>query len=84
MAHCCLHWCANCQEHRERRGRLAADNSAMPMTVVNPPPVQEMSVLEHSSAPAPAAPAPEENGASHKAELRAHNGDNDDVEVIPL
>jgi hypothetical protein len=45
MVHCCLHWCANCQEHRERTGRLA-ENNAVPMTVVNPPPVQEMSMLE--------------------------------------
>ncbi|KAK4285174.1 hypothetical protein QN277_001908 [Acacia crassicarpa] len=38
--HCCLHWCALCQEHREMKGRLA--DVAMPMTVVNPPPVQQM------------------------------------------
>lgn len=41
MTHCCLHWCALCQEHREMKGRLA-DNFAVPMTIVNPPPVQEM------------------------------------------
>jgi hypothetical protein len=78
MAHCCLHWCANCQEHRERRGRLAADNNAVPMTVVNPPPMQEMSVPENR--------AREENGASDKAVLEAppKGDDHDDVEVIPL
>lgn len=79
MAHCCLHWCANCQEHRERRGRLA-DHSAVPMTVVNPPPVQEMSMSENRAAPTPAP----ENGSSNKAELEAHKSDHDDVEVIPL
>ncbi|RWW41394.1 hypothetical protein BHE74_00053126 [Ensete ventricosum] len=42
MVHCCMHWCAICQEHREMKGRLS-DNLVMPMTVVNPPPVQEMS-----------------------------------------
>ncbi|XP_019192561.1 PREDICTED: cell number regulator 6-like [Ipomoea nil] len=41
MAHCCMHWCALCQEHREMKGRLS-DNVVMPMTIVNPPPVQEM------------------------------------------
>ncbi|KAJ6807455.1 cell number regulator 6-like [Iris pallida] len=39
--HCCMHWCAICQEHREMKGRLT-DNTVMPTTVVNPPPVQEM------------------------------------------
>ncbi|KAF7824847.1 cell number regulator 6-like [Senna tora] len=51
--HCCLHWCALCQEHREMKGRLT-DNVVMPMTVVNPPPVQEMRSTddkENSEAP---------------------------------
>ncbi|CAA0409081.1 unnamed protein product [Arabidopsis thaliana] len=42
MVHCCLHFCAVCQEHREMKNRLS-DNFVMPMTVINPPPVQEMS-----------------------------------------
>ncbi|KAJ7010949.1 cell number regulator 6-like [Populus alba x Populus x berolinensis] len=42
MVHCCMHWCALCQEHREMKGRLS-DNFVIPMTVVNPPLVQEMS-----------------------------------------
>ncbi|RVW97204.1 Cell number regulator 6 [Vitis vinifera] len=41
LVHCCMHWCAICQEHREMKGHLSS-NSAMPMTIVNPPPVQEM------------------------------------------
>lgn len=41
VVHCCLHWCALCQEHREMKNRLS-DNIAMQMTIVNPPPVQEM------------------------------------------
>jgi len=40
--HCCMHWCALCQEHREMKGRLS-DDFVTPMTIVNPPPVQEMS-----------------------------------------
>lgn len=47
MVHCCMHWCAICQEHREMKGHLS-DNVIMPMTVVNPPPVQEMSMNEAS------------------------------------
>ncbi|CDP05338.1 unnamed protein product [Coffea canephora] len=52
MVHCCMHWCALCQEHREMKGRLS-DDAAMPMTVVNPPPVQEMSAApdDRDSAP---------------------------------
>ncbi len=41
MVHCCLHWCALCQEHREMQGRLS-DNLVMPMTIINPPEPQEM------------------------------------------
>ncbi|KAM1507565.1 hypothetical protein ACFX10_016995 [Malus domestica] len=41
LTHYCLHWCALCQEHREMKGRLS-DNVVMPMTVVNPPQVQQM------------------------------------------
>ncbi|KAG6504081.1 hypothetical protein ZIOFF_036409 [Zingiber officinale] len=40
--HCCMHWCAICQEHREMKSHLS-ENLAVPMTTVNPPPVQEMS-----------------------------------------
>ncbi|KAI3458306.1 hypothetical protein Pfo_014969 [Paulownia fortunei] len=52
MVHCCMHWCALCQEHRELKGRLS-DDTLMPMTVVNPPPVQEMNAASdtHHSAP---------------------------------
>lgn len=46
LVHCCLHWCALCQEHREMKGRLSED-TVMPMTVVNPPPVQEMNAGEN-------------------------------------
>lgn len=41
LVHCCLHWCAICQEHREMKGRLT-DDMVMPITVINPPPIQEM------------------------------------------
>ncbi|XP_072985867.1 cell number regulator 6-like [Typha latifolia] len=43
VVHCCMHWCAICQEHREMKGRLS-DNLVSQMTVVNPPPVQEMNM----------------------------------------
>ncbi|GFP80795.1 cell number regulator 6 [Phtheirospermum japonicum] len=41
MVHCCMHWCALCQEHREMKARLS-DDAILSVTVVNPPPVQEM------------------------------------------
>ncbi|EFJ11620.1 hypothetical protein SELMODRAFT_125873 [Selaginella moellendorffii] len=41
MVHCCMHWCALCQEHREMHSRLS-DDVAMPMTLVNPPAQQLM------------------------------------------
>ncbi|KAK9724443.1 hypothetical protein RND81_05G072300 [Saponaria officinalis] len=41
LVHCCMHWCALCQEHREMKSRLSED-AAMSMTTVNPPPAQVM------------------------------------------
>ncbi|KNA17819.1 hypothetical protein SOVF_076390 [Spinacia oleracea] len=41
LVHCCMHWCALCQEHREMKTRLA-DDLGEPMTIVNAPPVQAM------------------------------------------
>lgn len=41
MVHCCMHWCALCQEHREMKNHLS-ENWATQMTVVNPPPSQQM------------------------------------------
>ncbi|XP_058104420.1 cell number regulator 6-like isoform X1 [Magnolia sinica] len=58
MVHCCMHWCAICQEHREMKGRLS-DNVMMPMTMVNPPPVQEMNTSESRESMA------SENGVQH-------------------
>ncbi|XP_044979978.1 cell number regulator 6 [Hordeum vulgare subsp. vulgare] len=49
MVHCCLHWCANCQEHRERRGRLAEREDGVQMTIVDAPPVEEMGMPRESS-----------------------------------
>ncbi|KAK1304777.1 Cell number regulator 6 [Acorus calamus] len=57
MVHCCMHWCALCQEHREMKGRLS-DDVVMPMTIVNPPEVQEMNMNENRES------AASQNGAS--------------------
>ncbi|KAH9311988.1 hypothetical protein KI387_027023, partial [Taxus chinensis] len=48
MVHCCMHWCALCQEHREMQGRLS-DNIVMPMTIINPPVPQEMHAAENTN-----------------------------------
>nr|CAD1818810.1 unnamed protein product [Ananas comosus var. bracteatus] len=63
MVHCCMHWCAICQEHREMKGRLS-DSAATPMTVVNPPPLQEMNANESRSS-APAETADQRNSHHH-------------------
>ncbi|KAL6642691.1 hypothetical protein ACP70R_020872 [Stipagrostis hirtigluma subsp. patula] len=70
LVHCCLHWCAICQEHRERKARLA-DHSIVPVTIVNPPPVQEMSMAENR----PSAIVPEKE---------ATKNEHDNVEDIPI
>ncbi|KAK6918622.1 PLAC8 motif-containing protein [Dillenia turbinata] len=46
MVHCCMHQCALCQEHREMKGHLS-DDCDMDMTVVKPPPAQEMNAGEN-------------------------------------
>ncbi|CAI0393771.1 unnamed protein product [Linum tenue] len=48
LVHCCFHWCAICQEHREMRNHLSYDSS-MQVTVVNPPPLQQMTVIHHDA-----------------------------------
>ncbi|KAD6453118.1 hypothetical protein E3N88_07823 [Mikania micrantha] len=40
--HCCLHWCAVCQEHREMKLHLAED---MGDNIMSPPRVQEMNAI---------------------------------------
>ncbi|GMY07808.1 cell number regulator 6-like [Fagus crenata] len=60
MVHCCMHWCALCQEHREMKGRLS-DNVVMPMTIVNPPPVQEMKSTDDNQESAPSSANNEHN-----------------------
>ncbi|VFR01217.1 unnamed protein product [Cuscuta campestris] len=42
LVHCCFHWCAVCQEHREMRNHLAETTPSV-VTIVEPPPVQQMS-----------------------------------------
>ncbi|KAL1565192.1 Cell number regulator 6 [Salvia divinorum] len=45
LVHYCMHCCALCQEHREMKSRLS-EYSVEPMTMVNPPPVQEMNAAD--------------------------------------
>ncbi|KAG1360759.1 cell number regulator 6 [Cocos nucifera] len=59
MVHCCMHWCANCQEHRETKGRLS-DNTVMQTTIINPPTVQEMNANENKET------ASSENGVQNQ------------------
>ncbi|CAO2034690.1 unnamed protein product [Urochloa humidicola] len=70
LVHATLHCCAICQEHRERKGRLDAQ-SVGPATIVNPPPVQEMSMTEVGPSTA----------VQESEALETRHGN---VEVIPL
>lgn len=47
MVHCCLHWCAICQEHRETKLHLSCNDNPT-TTVVDPPAVQEMTSTENN------------------------------------
>ncbi|TYH56726.1 hypothetical protein ES332_D08G039800v1 [Gossypium tomentosum] len=44
LVHCCLHWCAMCQEYREMQNRIS-DNTEVQSTIVKPPPLQEMNTV---------------------------------------
>ncbi|KAF5760070.1 putative PLAC8 motif-containing protein [Helianthus annuus] len=68
LVHCCLHWCALCQEHREMKGRLS-DNFVMPMTLVNAPPVQQMNSAEDNQGSSSSAPSSSANGHEHHTNL---------------
>ncbi|KAJ4827640.1 Cell number regulator 6 [Turnera subulata] len=68
IVHCCMHWCALCQEHREMKKHLSADSDAMQMTIVNPPPVQEMNSADNqdsTSSATLALPAPTSGNVKH-------------------
>ncbi|KAL6569321.1 Cell number regulator 6 [Orobanche minor] len=60
MVHCCLHWCAICQEHREMKNHLSEGISSE-TTVTNPPAVQEM-----NAAPAREEHKPDESSSSSR------------------
>ncbi|KAJ0053497.1 hypothetical protein Pint_00152 [Pistacia integerrima] len=66
MVHCCMHWCALCQEHREMRNHLA-ENTLSQEAVVNPPPVQEMNSGENNQS---AQSAPSSNDEHRNLELQ--------------
>ncbi|KAG8363417.1 hypothetical protein BUALT_Bualt19G0020200 [Buddleja alternifolia] len=46
LVHCCLHWCAICQEHREMQNYLS-EGALSEDTVVDPPQVQEMNTADN-------------------------------------
>ncbi|XP_074356500.1 cell number regulator 6-like [Apium graveolens] len=67
MVHCCMHWCALCQEHREMRSRLAEDHRDS--TIVDPPPVQEMNAMSK--------PVQEMNASSEQQSASSSSSVND-------
>ncbi|CAI9277899.1 unnamed protein product [Lactuca saligna] len=44
--HCCLHWCALCQEHREMKLHLAEN---VEETLMSPPRIQEMKTIQEEN-----------------------------------
>ncbi|KAK6121914.1 hypothetical protein DH2020_044339 [Rehmannia glutinosa] len=70
LVHCCMHWCALCQEHREMKARLS-DDTVLPMTVVNPPPVQEMNVVAASDSRDPASTSANNGSEQVHVEMQA-------------
>ncbi|XAR54166.1 hypothetical protein NMG60_11029187 [Bertholletia excelsa] len=65
LVHCCLHWCALCQEHREMKAHLVDNVDDASRTAVNPPPVQEMSAIQENGSPASSENDDGENGDGH-------------------
>ncbi|KAK8693405.1 hypothetical protein V6N13_070989 [Hibiscus sabdariffa] len=72
MVHCCLHWCALCQEHREMKNHLS-ENVDLQMTLVKPPPVQEINSPEQKkqeeASPLPPSAPSDGNGEPPKLEI---------------
>lgn len=68
MVHCCLHWCALCQEHREIKGR-PIDNTTTLATIVDPPLVQEMDAIQDKK-----------SSSSSSEEIADHNN----LQIQPL
>ncbi|KAK4414633.1 Cell number regulator 6 [Sesamum alatum] len=56
LVHCCLHWCAICQEHRERHYHLSECSASSP-TAVSPPAVQEMNAAQSQETASSSQPA---------------------------
>ncbi|KAL1207378.1 Cell number regulator 6 [Cardamine amara subsp. amara] len=73
MVHCCLHWCALCQEHREMKNHLS-DAEASSSTTMDPPPVQEMNTEEKKDA------SSSSSSSSPSSAKSQHN----DLEMVPL
>ncbi|XVF22824.1 hypothetical protein REPUB_Repub12eG0204200 [Reevesia pubescens] len=73
MVHCCLHWCALCQEHREMRNHLF-DNTETQMTIVEPPPVQEMNSDDQKQEPA---------SSSSSSSSSSGTGERPELEIQP-
>ncbi|KAL8500275.1 hypothetical protein ACS0TY_020034 [Phlomoides rotata] len=55
MVHCCLHWCAICQEHREMKKHLCEGMSSE-ATVINPPTIQQMNAAGKQETPGSSSP----------------------------
>ncbi|KAF8099696.1 hypothetical protein N665_0238s0025 [Sinapis alba] len=74
MVHCCLHWCALCQEHREMKNHLS-DADASSSTTMDPPPVQAMNTEERKDASSSSS-----SSSSPSSAKSQHN----DLEMVPL
>ncbi|KAH0924910.1 hypothetical protein HID58_017166 [Brassica napus] len=72
MVHCCLHWCALCQEHREMKNHLS-DADASSSTTMDPPPVQAMNTEENKDASSSSSSSPSSAKSQHN-----------DLEMVPL
>ncbi|CAB4269602.1 unnamed protein product [Prunus armeniaca] len=84
LVHCCMHWCALCQEHREMRNHLS-DNTSNTMTLVAPPPVQEMNSGENKDAASSSeSTGHEHNDAASSAESSDHKNTNMELALQPV
>ncbi|KAJ8900363.1 hypothetical protein K2173_025003 [Erythroxylum novogranatense] len=89
LVHCCVHWCALCQEHREMKNHLS-DNVDVQITVVNPPPTQQMkSVDNRASASSSSSSAGSKSLAlsttvAPPAQSSSGNGKHTNLEIMPI
>ncbi|XP_076902903.1 cell number regulator 6-like [Bidens hawaiensis] len=76
--HCCLHWCALCQEHREMKVHLA---DSVEETLISPPSIQEMKpIVERNEKDG----VPTSSSHASSSQQDGENAKNTELQVVTI